>query len=103
MAKAYAEETNLPWPLLIDADHLTYKAYGLSRGSAWSIYGPASIWNYLKLILKAGRIHKPGSDYRQLGGDVLIDPDGVVKFYHASDSPHDRPTVESLLAAVSAN
>ena len=103
MTKAYVEQTGLPWPLLVDSDHSVYDAYGMGQGSWWSIYGPVSIWNYLKLIFKGSGIHKPGSDYRQLGGDVLIDPEGIVRFYHGSESPHDRPSVKSLLSAVAAD
>lgn len=104
MAKSYVEQTHLPWPLLIDSNRSVYEAYGMHRGSWWSIYNPASIWGYLKLIIfrRAG-IHRPGSDYRQMGGDVLIDPKGVVRCNHASISPHDRPSVESLLATVAAS
>ena len=101
MARAYVEQTKLPWPLLIDSERSAYDSYGLGRGSAWAIYGPASIWNYLKLIFGKGhRVEKPGSDYRQLGGDVLVDPAGILRFHHASTSPHDRPTVKEIFAGV---
>jgi len=102
MATSYVRQTGLRWPLLIDSEHRTYDAYGMGRGSWWSILGPASIWNYLKLILRGRRVHKPGSDYRQLGGDVLIDPNGIVRFYFASDSPHDRPDTAEIFASMDA-
>lgn len=101
MARAYVEQTDLPWPLLIDGDRRLYRAYNMERANWWSIYGPASIWNYMKLIFGRGRkIEEPGSDLRQLGGDVLIDPTGLVRFHHVSESPHDRPSVESILVHV---
>ncbi|HIE68752.1 MAG TPA: hypothetical protein EYP98_00560, partial [Planctomycetes bacterium] len=103
MAKSYVQQTNLPWPLLIDSNRSVYESYGMGRGSWWSIYNPVSIWGYLKLIIfRRTGIHKPGSDYRQMGGDVLIDPQGLVRVCHASESPHDRPSVENLLAAAAA-
>lgn len=99
MARAYVEQTKLPWPLLIDPERSLYRAYGMLRTNWWSIYGPASIWHYLQLIFWRGRrIEKPGSDFRQVGGDVLIDPHGEIKLHYVSKSPHDRPTVESILA-----
>ena len=99
MARAYVEQTQLPWPLLIDSDHSVYEAYGLLRATWWSILGPASIWEYLKLIiLKGRRVQKSGSDYRQLGGDILIDPDGIVRLHFLSKSPHDRPNIADMLA-----
>lgn len=102
MARAYVDQTNLQWPLLIDADHATYEAYGMKRASWWTIYRPSSLWNYVKLIFRGRTVHKPGSDYRQLGGDVLIDPAGMVRLHYLSESPHDRPTPEEILAQVAA-
>lgn len=101
MARSYIEQTKLPWPLLIDSQRELYRAYGMERADWWSIYGPASIWHYMKLVFGRGRrIEKPGSDFRQLGGNVLIDPAGHVQFHHVSESPHDRPTVEEILRCV---
>lgn len=101
MARAYVDQTKLPWPLLIDSERKLYRAYGMERADWWAIYGPASIWNYMKLVFGRGRrIQKPGRDYRQLGGDVLIDPDGIVRFHYVSESPHDRPEPETILNVV---
>jgi hypothetical protein len=98
MAKNYVKQTQLPWPLLIDADQSVYRAYRLDRGDWWSIYGPAAILGHMKLIFLHGRsIQRPGSDFRQLGGDILIDPEGIVRFHYASVSPHDRPSVAEIL------
>ena len=101
MARSYVQETKLTWPLLIDADRQLYRAYGMERADWWSIIGPRSIWKYVKLIVgKKRAVPAPGSDYRQLGGDVLIDPAGQVRFLHVSESPHDRPAVEQILGHV---
>jgi len=98
IARSYVEQTKLTWPLLIDSDRKLYRAYGMERADWWSIYGPVSIWHYMKLVFGRGRrIEKPGRDFRQLGGDVLIDPAGEVRFHHVNESPHDRPSVEEIL------
>ncbi len=101
MALAYIQETNLPWPLLLDSEHELYTKYGMTRGSWWSLYGPASIWKYLKLIWGGQKPGRPGKDWRQLGGDVLIDPQGIVRMHHSSTDPHDRPSVSSILKTAS--
>ena len=98
MAIAYVQQTNLTWPLLLDEDRKLYRAYQMEYGRRWAIYGPASIWNYAKLI-----VYRPGKDWRQMGGDVLIDPDGVVRLHYVSESPHDRPPVTSILEIVKAS
>ncbi len=100
MALAYIKETKLLWPLLLDEDQKLYDAYGLSAGTWWAIYKPGSVWKYLSLMFKGTRPGKPGKDWRQLGGDVLIDPEGIVRLHHVSADPHDRPTVKSLVELV---
>lgn len=100
MALAYVKETGLVWPMLLDSEQQLYKAYGMERGSWWDLYGPASIWKYLRLIFSGQRPGKPGSDWRQLGGDVLIDPEGIVRLHYVSGDPHDRPPVNAILAIV---
>ena len=100
IALAYVRQTKLTWPLLLDTTRELYRAYQMERGGWWAIYGPASIWHYLKLIARGRRVQKPGSDWRQVGGDVLIDPQGIVRIHFVSASPHDRPTVDSVLSVV---
>lgn len=100
MATAYVNSTKLQWPLLLDSDRKLYAAYGMSRGSWWNIYKPASILKYLWLIFSGTRPGKPGSDWRQLGGNVLIDPESIVRLHYVSADPHDRPNADSILEIV---
>jgi len=100
LALAYIKEINLPWPLLLDPDQQLYAAYGMTRGNWWSIYGLPSVVKYLSLMARGRMPGKPGKDWRQMGGDVLIDPDGIVRVHHRSTGPHDRPTVKSLLSHI---
>ena len=77
-----------------------YRSYQIEGGGWWSIYGPSPIWHCLQLLFCGRQLQRPGSDWRQLRGDVLIDPDGSVRFHYVSTSPHNRPTNESMLAVV---
>jgi hypothetical protein len=97
LAAAYVHETQLEWPLLIDSERWLYKAYGMERGTWWNIYGPASIWAYVRLLGRGRRMRPPGSDVQQLGGDVLIDPQGIVRVHHVGSGPADRPSISVLL------
>ena len=101
-AREYVKRSGLRWPLLVDSNQSLYKSYGMTRGSLWAIYGPPTLWGYLKLISGGRMPGRPGRDWRQLGGDVLIDPLGIVQVHHVSIGPHDRPTVESLLEVINA-
>lgn len=103
LAEAYVRQTALEWPLLADPERKLYRAYGMLHGRAWDLYGPPAIWCYLKLLTRGRRLHRPGSDVSQLGGDVVVDPSGIVRLHHVGSGPADRPTVESILAVVEGN
>lgn len=100
IAAAYVEETNFPWPVLLDPDRVLYRAYSLERGGAWRVLGIDSWWTYIKLIIRGRRVKRPTDDIYQLGGNVLIGPDGTIRFYHASRNPADRPRVEDILNVI---
>ena len=100
MAQAYVDQTELDWPILLDRHRELYAAYSMGKGSWWSIYNPVSVLRYMGLILRGCDFGKPGSDWFQLGGDVLIDPHGIVRLLHASSNPHDRPQVSEIFETV---
>ena len=100
MAKLYVKQTELEWPLLLDVDRQLYRGYHMEVGSWWSILNPVSIAKYVGLLLRGQRLQKSGSDYRQLGGDILVDAAGIVRLHHVSQNPHDRPAVDELLAVI---
>lgn len=99
-ARRYLGDTELPWPLLLDEDRALYRAYGMERGRWWQIWGPRTLWTYLKLILAGRKLEKASGDPNQLGGDVLVDPAGIVRVHHVGSTPADRPSVESLIRLV---
>jgi hypothetical protein len=100
LARAYVEETRLPWPLVVDGSRTLYAAYGMLRGHAWDIWGPATWLAYARTLARGGTLRRATGDVSQLGGDVLIDPGGIVRVHHVGKGPADRPRVESLLAVI---
>ena len=96
----YVRETGLPWPLVIDESRALYHGYGMARGRWRDIWGLASWRAYAKLLLKGERLRKSHGDVRQLGGDIVIDPAGIVRFHHVSENPADRPSITSMLDAI---
>ena len=99
-AQAYLRETGLQWPLLIDGQRALYSAYGMGRGRWWAIWGPATLWAYLKLIGRGQRPQRPTGDIHQLGGDILVDPMGMVALHHVGKGPADRPAVAALFERI---
>lgn len=96
-ARTYAADMQLPWPLLVDESRKLASGYGMHRGRAWDLYGPAAAWMYLKLMARGRWPKRPTGDVTQLGGDVLIGPDGKVLLHHVGNGPADRPAVADIL------
>ncbi len=99
-ARSYVEETSLAWPLFVDHTRETYRKYGMLSASFWDIWGPKTWWAYLKEIVKGEKLRKSEGDVFQRGGDVLIDPNGIVVLHHIGVGPADRPAVETILEKV---
>ncbi len=97
LARSYVAETSLTWPLLVDDTRETYRSYGMLSASYWDVWGPKTWWVYLKEIMKGERLRKPEGDIYQRGGDVLIDPTGIVSLHHVGAGPADRPAIETIL------
>jgi len=100
LARAYIEDTGLRWTVLVDIKRELYTAYDMLKAGFWDIWGPPTWWAYLKEIAHGRLPRKSRGDISQRGGDVLIDPEGIVRFHHVSKGPGDRPSVRSILAAL---
>lgn len=98
-AKRWLEETQAPFPLLLDSDRTAYRAYDLERSAAKS-WSPKMLLHYFRLILKGGKLRPIQGDPSQLGGDFIVDNEGIVRFSRPSEDPADRPSVEALLRAL---
>ena len=98
-ARAWREETGVDFPILLDEERKTYRAYGLER-SASRTYSPRTLWFYVKKVLRGESLRPAKGDPLQLGGDFVITPDGRIALAHPSREPVDRPSVAELLAAI---
>jgi peroxiredoxin len=102
----YQHRRDLSFPILVDAERLTYAAYGLGRGSFAAVWGFATIKKYVSLLLSRnspiGRrdLGAATEDTRQLGGDFVIGPDGRLAWGYWCTGPADRPSADEVVAAV---
>ncbi|MGB7629804.1 MAG: peroxiredoxin-like family protein [Candidatus Deferrimicrobium sp.] len=100
LARRYVEDTSLNWPILVDETHEMYRKYGMLTASLWDIWCPKTWWVYLREMMKGAKMIKSEGDISQRGGDVLIDPAGIVSLHHIGAGPADRPPVERLLQRI---
>jgi peroxiredoxin len=91
---------DVPYPVLVDREREAYRAWGLRRSSVAGIWLDPRVWaRYTSLLLRGARLHRPGSDTLQLGGDFVINRDGIV-VYARPQERDDRPSVGELLDAL---
>ena len=99
-AERYAGEHELTFPLLVDRERRVYRAYGLERGALWRFLLPQVTLGYLRLMQAGRQVRRPQEDPLQLGGDFVVDPQGLLVLAHPSKDPTDRPSAADLLAVV---
>ena len=98
-AREYLDETRLIWPLLVDTERQLYRAYDMRAARIRHLWGFATMRAYGREALRGRFPRVPRADTVQQGGNVLIDPAGVVRLHHVGSGPADRPTVAMVLAA----
>ena len=87
--------------MLADPKRTAYKAFALGRLPWLSVFSPATLKLYLKLLRGGKRPENYGKDdYYQTGGDFLIDSAGNILFAYRSEEPSDRPAVAQLLQEI---
>jgi len=95
--RLWQKETGAPFLILRDPARKGYKAYGLERSLRRS-WGLKTFWRYAKLLFSGYRWRGIQGDSGQLGGDFLVDSQGVLRLVHPSRNPTDRPTVDAIIA-----
>jgi peroxiredoxin len=94
-----AKSGEIPFPVLLDPERGVYSAYELERSYRRSLH-PRTLWFYFKKMLRGRGFSKITADPTQLGGDFLVDNEGIIRFVYYSEDPTDRPTVEQIISAL---
>jgi peroxiredoxin len=99
LARRWMEETCVGYSILLDPEREAYTAYGLERSwiRSWNL---RTFFTYLRLFLSGRKWRGVQGDSAQLGGDFIIDADGILRLTYRSRDPTDRPPVETLLGAL---
>lgn len=82
-AQAWLDETDARFTLLLDPSRVAYAVYGLeySLARSWS----PKVWlEYARLMLSGRKWRGIQGDSGQLGGDFIVDSNGVIRFAHRS-------------------
>jgi hypothetical protein len=88
----------LPFPLLRDPRRAAYRAFGFERRSLATVWGPRTLWYYVRRLLQGQRLPLTRGDPYQLGGDVVVRAGHRAGWRYPSAHPADRPRVASIMA-----
>lgn len=87
--------------VLSDPDRETYRALGFDRASVRRVWLDPRVWLRYAALVGRGRRPRPvQDDALQLGGDVLIDATGRVRWVYRSRGPEDRPPLATVAREV---
>lgn len=102
VAETYKSAQGLPFPVLVDPDRRSYRAFGLGRGSVARVYGWRALKRYVEIVRSegVGVLRRPTEDTLQLGGDFVVGPDGTLVWGFWGAGPEDRPSVDELISAI---
>ena len=98
-AKAFVDDTKIDLPVYVDEKRVVYKALEFKR--------PLLAFLNPKVFHRAAEARKEGftqpgvfGDAFQLGGVVLLMPDGSIPYRYASSFAGDHPKIEDLKTEV---
>jgi peroxiredoxin len=94
--QAWLRETCAPVQVLLDSERAAYQAYGLERSFLRS-WGLKTMWRYIQLLTTGRKWRGIQGDSAQLGGDFIVDANGVVRLAYRSHDPTDRPSIDNLI------
>jgi hypothetical protein len=94
-----------PWPVLLDRGRDAYRRFGLGRAPVTELLKPSGWMRGYVRELRQGNVRgaflsRPGFDLLQLGGDFVIDREGMLALAHPSGEIDDREPAGSLVRAV---
>jgi peroxiredoxin len=98
-AQAWLGETCAPLRVFLDPERVAYQAYELER-SYLRAWGLKTMWRYVRLLTAGRKWRGIQGDSAQLGGDFIIDTNGIIRLAYRSHNPTDRPSANDLISCL---
>jgi hypothetical protein len=87
--------------VLADEQRISYRAAGAKIASVTELFGPSSVSKGLLAGARSRKIQtRTVGNAAQLGGSLVVGPDGKVAWSHLSANAGDNASPEEILAAV---
>jgi len=101
MAAHFREEREVDFPLIVDHAKQTYRALEMKRGNLWEVSGPQNWGRFAKGIISGHGVDlRPKQDPLQMGGTIVVDAGGAIRYTFRAGAAAETPEVEELLDAL---
>jgi peroxiredoxin len=99
-AADFRRRQNITLPVLADGDRASYKAAGAKIGSTSDLLGPKVVAKGVLTSLRTRKVQGRTIGHpAQLGGAMVISPDGEIVWSHMAKDASDNASPEEILAA----
>jgi hypothetical protein len=101
-AAHFRRRQDVDLPVLADEERVSYRAAGAKVATVGELIGPKSVASGLMKTVSSGGKVRPGKVIghpAQLGGAMIVKPDGSVPWTHMSEDASDTAPPEDILAA----
>jgi prostamide/prostaglandin F2alpha synthase len=100
-AAEFRRRQGIQLPVLADHDRVSYKAAGTKVGGVTDLFSPQTVAKGLLATARTRRTQTRTVGHpSQLGGTLVIAPDGRVVWSHLAQDASDNAPPEEILAAV---
>ena len=100
-AAQFRRRQGIQLPVLADEQRVIYRAAGAKIANLSELFGPRSVSKGLLAGARSRKIQtRTVGNAAQLGGSLVIRPDGQVAWSHMSANAGDNASPEEILAAV---
>lgn len=99
-ARAFIDEEEIPFPVMLDTDGEAAEIAAVRRGGWMQLAGPMTMPGALKATAAGHRQHRLGKRPRQLGATFVIGPGEVIRYEHLDEDVSDHAPFEEIMAAL---
>jgi prostamide/prostaglandin F2alpha synthase len=102
-AREFLSTLDVKLPVYVSGDRAAYRAAGTKVGTLGELIGPRSVLRGMRRAASdrvvQGRVVGHAA---QLGGVLIVRPDGSIPYAHLADDASDNPSNDEVLAAARA-
>jgi peroxiredoxin len=100
LAADFRKRFKIDLPVLTDDRRVSYKAGGMKKATVGELLGPSVVVKGIARAAKSGLVQgKTQGHPAQLGGVLVVKPDGTIPYQHLAKDASDTPPNEEVLAA----